>query len=113
MEKSARLAELYARLTAAPAAAGHDQAFDLLERMVNAVEDEMSGVPYNPASSHNDGRMYPPSREFEVDSDTSGSRCYRQRGHKTYIGLNGAIKIVKLGSTQVVLSKAGADGKEL
>ena len=110
--KADRLAEFQRRLAVAPAAAGHDEALQLLADVLNAVEDELSGVPFNPARSHVDGRLYAPSVDFEVESDVAGSRCYRQRGHKTYISLSGAIRIDRLDG-QVLTAKRAADGTEV
>jgi len=106
------LAEFQRRLGAAPAAAGHNEALQLLADIMNAVEDELSGVPFNPARSHVDGRLYAPSVDFEVASDVAGSRCYRQRGHKTYLSLSGAIRIERLDG-QLLIAKPAADGTEV
>jgi hypothetical protein len=80
--------------------------------VLNAVEDELSGVPYNQAMSRVDGRLYPPSQDFEIESDVAAARCYRQRGHKTYIGPSGAIRICRMDG-RVLTTKAAADGKEI
>jgi hypothetical protein len=90
----------------------HDAALQLMSHVMNAVEDELSGVPYDPGRSHLDGRLYPPSEEFEVASDIAGSRCYRQRGHKTYISPSGAIRISRLDG-QMLTAKPAADGTEV
>lgn len=110
--KADRLAEFQKRLSEAPAAANHDDALQLIADVLNTVEDELSGVPFDPARSHVDGRLYPPSTEFEVASDVVGSRCYRQRGHKTYISPSGAIRICRLDG-QVLTSKPAVDLTEV
>src|SRR6266699_104053 len=107
VEKSIRLAEFYRRLTAAPNASSHDEAFLLIDRTMNQVEDEMSGIPFDPARSFNDGRLYPPSPEFERESKDPGVRCYAQRRHRTYIGSNGAIEI-RSHLDEVIFSKTGS-----
>ena len=111
MTKGERLAEFIRRLALAPPAADHDAALGLIEKTLNTVEDELSGIPYNPAASESDGRMYPPSPEYERKlSGRPGVRRYRQRGHNTLIGSNGAIEISDL-TGAVIGSKQGKDGK--
>jgi hypothetical protein len=65
------------RMRIAPPASDHDQAMQLMAEMLNGVEDEFSGVPYNPSEPGNDGRMYPPDPRFPA------RLVYRQRGHVT------------------------------
>lgn len=55
--------------------------------------------------------MYPPSPDYERDvPHRPDVRGYRQRGHYTYIGSNGAIEIRNL-KGEVIVSKVGKDGK--
>jgi hypothetical protein len=55
-----RLTEIYRRLAlATPAASGTD-ALDLIALTMNQVEDQLSGVPFDPENWQNDGRLYPP-----------------------------------------------------
>lgn len=110
--KSDRLAEFIRRLTIAPSAADHDTALNLISSTLNAVEDELSGVPFDPARSLFDGRLYPPSEDYESESQIAGTRCYRQRGHATFISPSGALRIARRDGT-VVFNKAGADGQEI
>jgi hypothetical protein len=58
--KQARVDEFLRRLRAAPPASSHDEAMDLIARTLNEVEDELSGVAFDPALPRDDGRMYPP-----------------------------------------------------
>jgi hypothetical protein len=108
-EKSDRLAEFVRRLGNAPAASDHDEALALITTTLNAVEDEMSGVPYDESRSFSDGRLYPPSADYEVESTVSDARCYRQRGHMTHISATGAIRISRTDG-DIVFEKAGANG---
>jgi hypothetical protein len=60
-----RLEKFYERLRDAPASSSRTEALALIARILNEVEDEMSGIPYNPRvyedrSAPTDGRMYPP-----------------------------------------------------
>ena len=110
--KSDRLAEFIRRLQIAPSASDHDVALNLIVVTLNAVEDELSGVPFDLARSFVDGRLYPPSEDFEIESQIAGTRCYRQRGHMTFISPAGAIRIARTDGLLVV-TKAGADGQEI
>lgn len=48
MDRDARLQIFYERLKAAPAASTRDESYAQLCEILNAVEDENSGVPNNP-----------------------------------------------------------------
>ncbi len=105
------------RLHAAEAAADHDAAMVLMAATLMAVEDEFSGVPYNPDEPGGDGRMYPPKAQFRYTAwERSGVRCYRQTAHATFVAANGAVEIRarrgnELGA--VVFEKQGTDGKKV
>ena len=99
------------RLEAAPPAKSADEAFDLLARTLNAVEDEFSGVPYRPEHWRTDGRMYPPHEESRVKCPERPSlRKYRSKGHYDFIGRNGSIRVETL-DAEVLLDKPGQDGR--
>lgn len=104
----------FERLMQAPAAASHDQAFVLLASTLNGVEDEMSGVPFAPHAWMTDGRMYPPLVDSLVaPTPESAGRFheYKNRRHRTIIGLNGAIRIIAGRDKSVELDKPGRDGR--
>jgi hypothetical protein len=111
MTKEARFAEVVRRLEAALPAASADEAMTLLSTTLNQVEDELTDIPFNPDRWLNDGRMYPPQPDSarEVIGRPDLAR-YRSRGHNTWIRTNGAIRIVEIATTAVVLDKPGADG---
>jgi hypothetical protein len=112
MDKYARLQEFYDRLQAAPAVQTHDEAYDLLCRTLNAVEDEFSGVPYDPANWQTDGRLYPPQKDrvYAVSGFPDVLR-YNSFKHDTYVAKHGAIEIKIIATGEVHFSKPGANGK--
>src|SRR5579871_3619229 len=92
--KHLRFAEFIRRLRALPPASSPEEARVQIAVTLNQVEDEHSGVPYDPAHWRTDGRMYP----FDDDSaaDVEGHpdvTSYRSRGHETFIARNGAFEI--------------------
>jgi hypothetical protein len=110
--KGERLQEFLRRLAAAPLASDHDEAMGQVADILNAVEDEMTSIPYDPTFPLNDGRMYPPQFDSKkADPRRTGSSRYRNRGHSTVIGDNGAIQIIDHRSGKPVFDKPGADGR--
>jgi hypothetical protein len=108
-----RLAEFLRRLGAAPAAAGFDEAFRQVGDILNAVEDEMTSIPFDPANWQTDGRLYPPQADSMRAVPGRGDvKRLRTRGHHILIGDNGAIEIRDL-SGRVHIAKPGADGRSI
>ena len=107
-----RLQEFFRRLAAVPPAADHDEAIEQIADILNSVEDEMTSIPYDPTFPLNDGRMYPPWPDSmkAVRGRTDVTR-YRNKGHSTLIGQQGAIQIIDHSSDDVVFNKPGADGQ--
>ena len=113
VDRSERLKEFYRRLSSAPPASSEAEALGAIARILNEVEDELSGIPFDPGSPLNSGRMYPPQsdarRAHAIRSDLAR---YRSRGHNTYISSSGAIRIEEVnGACQ--LEKPGADGNQV
>jgi hypothetical protein len=109
--KAERFTEFLRRLGAAPAASSFTEAFRQLGDILNAVEDELTSIPSDPANWQNDGRLYPPqpdsARTVPGRSDVTR---FRSRAHNSLIGDNGAIEIRAL-SGRPILAKAGTDGR--
>lgn len=111
--KSERLAELFRRLAAAPPATNAREAKLLLDNTLNAVEDELTTIPFDPSAWATDGRLYPAQEDSRrpVPGRPDVAR-YRHRSHNTRIGANGSIEISD-DSDQVLFRKPGADGNYL
>jgi hypothetical protein len=111
--KAERFAEFLRRLGAAPAASDFDEAYRQLGDILNAVEDEMTSIPYDPASWQTDGRMYPPQMDsLRAVPGRGDVRRFRSKAHNTLIGDNGAIEIREVAG-RVILTKPGADGRTI
>ena len=111
--KAERLAEFLRRLAIAPAASSHDEAFCQVGDILNAVEDELTSIPFDPANWQADGRMYPPQPDsVRAVPGRPDVRRYRSRSHSTLIGDGGAIEIRDLKGASIV-SKPGADGRAI
>jgi len=111
LSKKQRLQIFLDRLAAASAASSEGEARSLLERVLNQVEDEFSGIPFNPLLPTSDGRMYSPRDDNRraVPGQPLLIR-YRSAAHNTYFGQNGSIRIETL-EKDVILDKPGADGR--
>jgi hypothetical protein len=114
MTKGERIVELVRRLEASPAAGNAHDALRLVTTILEEIEDQHSGIPNDPSSPMADERIWPPITKyhFSIDShpDLDG---YRQRGHETIIGANGAIFIRTRRDARVILDKAGQDGRKV
>ena len=112
--KIERLAIFKGRLLAAAPAGNLKDARSLLETVLNAVEDEFSGVPYNLAAWHDDGRMYPPLDDNrKIMSTAPRVERFKSAGHLIFLGGNGALTIVLRSDGTVFLDKAGSDGRTI
>jgi hypothetical protein len=112
-----RLEEFMRRLESAPPASTFNEAYELVCKTINAVEDELTTIPFNPEvardQSRTDGRMYPPQLDnMRVVPDRDDVKRFRTRGHNTLIANNGAIQIWDI-TNVLIFSKNGADGKSI
>jgi hypothetical protein len=109
--KRERLEEFFRRLLAAPNAGTFEEALMQLVSILDAVEDELTGIPSNPDNWRYDHRIYPPQIDsMRAVSDHPQVRRFRSVGHNTYIGANGSLEIVALDGT-IELRKPGLDGR--
>ena len=78
---------------------------------MNAVEDELTDIPYNPASWQTDGRLYPPLPDnARRVPDRPDLVRHVSRGHDTVIRSNGALLIRHRRTENVIFERPGADG---
>ncbi len=113
--KRERLKEFFRRLAAAPGARNRDEALELIDRVLNEVEDELSGIPRDPEPPpyRSTGRMYPPKTDSIRDvPGKSLLKRFRSTAHNTFIGDNGAIEIRAI-PDKFEFSKPGADGRKV
>jgi hypothetical protein len=111
-----RLQIFYGKLAASPPAASSEEALAQINETLNAVEDEFSGLPYDPPSWRIHPRMYGPQPDSEREvPGWPNVRRLRLRKHSAFIGLNGSIEIrfdkPSPRAGQVEFSKEGSDGK--
>jgi hypothetical protein len=111
--KRERLQLIQARLETAPCASTHDEAFAMLTNIVNEVENEHSGVPYDPDAWMADGRIYPPQLDSKKACDVEFASRYRTKGHHVFIGDYGAIAFQNVTTQKIEFSKPGCSGQEL
>lgn len=109
ISKEERLQEFLRRLDAAPPAKDAEEAFALVVKTLNSVEDELTSIPYNPDLWMDDGRMYPPQPDNARDDPLPEVVRYRSKGHNTRIHSTGAIRIEKVGG-ECLLSKSAHSG---
>jgi DNA-binding Xre family transcriptional regulator len=115
LTKPERLRLIYKALEEAEPCSSEAEMLRLLDFVFDLVEDVHSGVTKNPdaaSSRAGDGRMYSPDPSFRLPNVEPS--CYRQVGHKTWIGKNGSLRIFKKGADladTLVFEKRGADGK--
>lgn len=110
--KEVRFKEFLRRLENARPARTFDEAYRLLGKVLNGVEDELTQIPYDPENWHVDGRLYPPFADrIRAVEGREDVKRFRSRGHNTFIGANGAIEIQQASGREVVLRKDGADGR--
>lgn len=108
--KSARLAEFLRRLREAGPCSRTEDTRALIETTLNAVEDEMTNIPFNPATWQTDGRLYPAQDDSIVDvPGVPDVLAFRHVAHRTFIGPNGSFEIQTLDG-RVLITKPGVDG---
>jgi hypothetical protein len=104
-----RLVEFYRRLAAATPAANSEEALGLMCRILEEVEDDLSGIPKQappPRVTMFDGRLYPPLGDM-VRRLPEGGIVARTRKHTIMIGANGSISILRTANSELEFTKSG------
>lgn len=112
MLKSERFQEFLRRLACAPAASTEQEATELICETLNAVEDELTTIPYGPGNWRDDGRMYPFEGDSECPDPLPGVRRYRSRGHYTRVHQSGAFCIEEI-KGKCLINKASQNGHQI
>ena len=110
-----RLQVFLERLNALPPFASHDEALAAIDRVMTAVEDELSGIARDPSGMPEvtGGRLYPPVSAYARDCDLPGVTRYVQKRHSTYISATGAVLIVDRTTGSNAFEKADGNGTRI
>lgn len=104
-----RLDIVYQRLDEIPAPTSAQEALAQLSEVLDAVEDEYSGVPRDPNPGLAfDGRMYPPRDDF-IKPQPDGGLVAITKGNRIEIGPDGSTTILSRRSGDVVYNRPAAD----
>jgi hypothetical protein len=109
-----RLQEFFSRLELCGPFESFEEAYQRLVSLLEAVEDELTGIPNQPSNYLWDGRLYPPQKDnwHPVPGFPAVTRMRTTR-HNIFIATNGALEIRLARSDVVVFSRAGADGRKV
>lgn len=112
--RSVRLLEFFVRLERYRPFESFEDAYQSLVSILDAMEDELTGIPNQPSNHEWDGRLYPPQKDnwHPVAGFPHVTRM-RTKYHNVFIAKNGAMEIQIATSGTVMLSKAGADGRKV
>ena len=104
-----RLEVFFERLNALPPFNSHDEALAAIDRVMTAVEDELSGIARDPSGMPEvtGGRLYPPVPAYARDCDLPGVTRYVQKRHFTYISDMGAVLILSRDGSKAFEKTAG------
>lgn len=110
--KHVRLQVFLERLRSAEPVATGEEAKRLIDETLNEVENRLTDIPYDPTQWRTDGRMYPVQDDNAGDVDGYPEvTSYRSRKHETLVRENGAFEIRDANTQEVLIAKAGSDGK--
>lgn len=107
--KEERIDAFLSRLNAAPKSQSHNEAFALVNYIMDEVENEM----LSPALDCK-GRMRGPALAYQRPvKDRIDLQRYAHPSHNTFIRNNGAIRIEQRDPNKVLLDKPGADDRKV
>jgi hypothetical protein len=115
--KQERLSEFFRRLANAQPASSFEEANRLISSTLNAVEDELSGLPNDPTRWKELGRLFPPQNDKQREIVKSTIWRVDSLRHCTFIGSNGSFEIRDIfprnGRIVLHISKPGQDGRRV
>ncbi len=115
--KGERLAEIFRRIDAAPSCSTFEEAYELLCRTMDEVEDELTPFPNEPDRWMELPRLFPPQMDRMSSVQGEDVKRFDSLRHVTYIARNGAIEVRSLrvvdGKVSVHFTKAGSDGQSV
>lgn len=113
--KSERLAEIFRRMSEAPACSSFETAHALLCSTMDEVEDELTDFPNEPERYMAIPRLFPPRGDRMSSVGGCDVKRFDSLRHVTYIASNGAIEIrtmrVVNGQIRTHFRKEGSDGR--
>ena len=110
--RAERLAEFLRRLNAARPARDFPEAYGQITCILNQVEDEHAGTPFDLSAAAHDGRLYPPLWD-RIKRQNPDVRRLISTNHETRVAVNGAIEIASRTTGHVYLDKPGDDGRRV
>lgn len=115
--KAERLAEVFRRLGEAKLCSTFDEAYELLCKTMDEVEDELTGYPNEPDQWMQIQRLFPPQMDRMSSVEGCDMKRFDSRRHVTYIAGNGALEVRSLrvvnGEVKVHFTKAGSDERSV
>ncbi|MGX5816614.1 RHS repeat domain-containing protein [Chitinophaga lutea] len=108
LSKAERLGKFFSKLEAAESVADQKSAIKLINKTLDEVEDQFSGIPKaSGVTRGDDGRMYGILDEMYVKTLKDGTKIANSRGHRTVLGTDGSIKVQSLDGTKTFFEKLG------
>lgn len=92
-KREQRLSLIIAIAQDLPSANDNIEAKRNLDTIINFIEDEFSGVAYDPNNWDRDGRLYPAQEDYRRKTSHPSIYTYRHVAHESHFGTNGAILI--------------------
>lgn len=115
--KLERLTEIFRRIGDAQLCSTFDEAYQLLCRTMDEVEDELTPYPNEPDRWMQLDRLFPPQMDRMSSVKGCDIKRFDSRRHVTYIADNGAMEVRSLrvvdGEVKVHFTKTGNDGRSV
>ncbi|GLS95303.1 hypothetical protein [Piscinibacter gummiphilus] len=110
LTKRERVSLYFAIIHDVPRGCSCKETKDFADSVLNTIEDEFSGVPYDEGDWKHDDRLYPAKEDNRRHSPVDEVSIYRHKQHESYFGINGAIRVVQRTGKVFSVDLAGSDG---